>query len=63
MNSIGVQPADVVIEPDVTRFGMTEFSRSDELAAAGKSAALKEIPKIGDLLRRVDAELFRSIGT
>jgi len=63
MNSIGVQPADVVIEPDVTRFGMTEFSRSAELAAVGKSAALEEIPKIGDLLRRVDAELFRSVGS
>ena len=63
MNSIGVQPADVVIEPDVTRFGITEFSRSNELAAVGKSAAVKEIPKIGDLLRRVDAKLFRSIGS
>jgi hypothetical protein len=26
MNSIGVQPADVVIEPDVAGFGLSEFS-------------------------------------
>jgi NTE family protein len=51
----------VVIEPDVTEFGMTEFSRADELAAVGEAAALQAIPKIGDLLRQIDAELFRVI--
>jgi len=62
MNSIGVQPADVVIEPDVTKFGLSEFSRAHELAAIGEAAALQAIPKIEDLLRQVDAELFRGIG-
>ena len=59
MNSIGVQPADVVIEPDVAGFGLSEFSRAHELAAIGKTAANQAISKIRDLLRQVDAELFR----
>jgi NTE family protein len=58
MNSIGVQPADVVIEPDVTEFGMTEFSRADELAAVGEAAARQEIPNIKHLLKQLDAKLF-----
>ena len=58
MNSIGVQPADVVIEPDVAEFGLSEFSRAHELAQLGRSAANQAIPKIRDLLRQVDAALF-----
>ncbi|MDC0936647.1 cyclic nucleotide-binding and patatin-like phospholipase domain-containing protein [Pirellulales bacterium] len=58
MNSIGVQPADIVIEPDVTEFGMTEFSRADELAAVGEAAARQELPNIQHLLKQLDAELF-----
>jgi hypothetical protein len=64
MNSIGVQPADVVIEPDVAGCGLagcglSEFSRAHELAAIGESAANQAISKIRDLLRQVDAELFQ----
>ncbi len=62
MHSVGVEPADVVIEPAVTGFDLSEFSRTDELAAAGEAAALEAIPKIGSLLRQIDAKLFRSIG-
>jgi len=61
MNSVGVQPADVVIEPDLTGYGLTEFSRANELAEIGEAAALQAIPKIGELLRQVDAELFQMI--
>jgi predicted acylesterase/phospholipase RssA len=59
MNSIGVQPADVVIEPDVTQFGMTHFSRADELAARGEAATLQAIPSIKNLLQKVDRQLFQ----
>ena len=59
MNAIGVQPADVVIEPDVTEFGMTEFSRADELAAVGEAAARQAIPNIKNLLQQIDTELFQ----
>jgi predicted acylesterase/phospholipase RssA len=59
LNAIGVQPADVVIEPDVTRFDLTEFMRAKELAAVGEAAALEQIPKIQQLLARLDPQLVR----
>lgn len=58
MNSVGVQPADVVIEPDVTRFELTEFSRTDELAAEGESATLETVSKIKELLSQLDDKMF-----
>lgn len=58
MNSVGVQPADLVIEPDVTQFELTEFNRTDELAAAGEEATLKEISKIKELLSQIDDRMF-----
>ena len=41
LNSVGVNPADLVIEPDVTAFELTEFSRTDELAAVAASDAVR----------------------
>jgi len=58
MNSIGVQPADVVIEPDVTAFELTEFTRAEELAAIGAQATLEAIPRIKTLLKQFDSKLF-----
>jgi NTE family protein len=58
MNSIGVQPADMVIEPDVTGFDLSEFSRTDEISAIGEATAKLAIPKIGELLRQLDDKLF-----
>ena len=60
MNSIGVQPADVVIEPDVTSFDLTEFSRADELAEIGYRTTLNELPRIKELLERLDSKLSGS---
>jgi hypothetical protein len=62
LNAIGVQPADVVIEPDVTGFDLTEFMRAKELAAVGEAAALEQIAKVRDLLARLDPQLFRPAG-
>jgi predicted acylesterase/phospholipase RssA len=62
LNDLGVRPADVVIEPDVTGFDLTEFMRAKELAAIGESAALEQIPKIQQLLTRLDPQLFRPSG-
>ena len=59
LNAIGVQPADVVIEPDVTGFDLTEFMRAKELAAIGEQAALSQIPRIQSLLTRLDPDVFR----
>ena len=58
LNAFGVQPADVVIEPDVTGFDLTEFMRAKELAAIGEAAALEQVPKIRQLLTRLDPQLF-----
>jgi hypothetical protein len=57
-----VQPADVVIEPDVTGFDLTEFMRAKELAAIGEAAALERIEKLRQLLARLDPQLFRLEG-
>jgi predicted acylesterase/phospholipase RssA/CRP-like cAMP-binding protein len=59
LNAIGVQPAEVTIEPDVTGFDLSEFMRAQELAATGEQAALGQIPRIKRLLARLDPELFR----
>jgi predicted acylesterase/phospholipase RssA/CRP-like cAMP-binding protein len=58
LNAMGVQPADVVIEPDVTDFDLTEFMRAKELATIGEAAAREQIPKIRQLLTRLDPQLF-----
>ncbi len=58
LNAMGVQPADVVIEPDVTAFDLTEFMRAKELAAIGEAATLEQVPKIRRLLARLDPQLF-----
>ena len=58
MNSIGVQPADVVIEPDVTSFDLTEFSRADELAAIGYQSTVDALPRVKELLGKMDGRLF-----
>lgn len=58
MNSIGVQPADMVIEPDVTAFDLSEFMRTDELAAVGEKTTLQAMPKLRKLLHKLDDKLF-----
>ena len=58
MNSIGVQPADFVIEPDATAFDLTEFSRADEISAVGYQATLQALPQIKSMLSKLDTELF-----
>jgi NTE family protein len=59
LNAFGVQPADVVIEPDVTGIDASEFMRAKELAVIGEAAALEQVPKIHRLLNRLDPQLFK----
>lgn len=59
LNAIGVKDADVVIEPDVTGFDLSEFTRAKDLAAVGERTAIEQLPKIKNLLSRMDPELFR----
>ncbi len=60
LNAFGVQPADVVVEPDVTGVDSAEFMKAKELAAIGEAAALEQVPKIQRLLNRLDPQLFKS---
>ena len=49
MNTVGVQPADFVIAPDVTGFDMSEFTRADEMATIAESttrATINELRKL-----------------
>ena len=59
LNAFGVQPADVVIEPDVTGIDPSEFMRAKELAAIGEATAAAQIPKLHRLLNRLDPQLFK----
>ena len=60
MNSVGIEPADVIVAPDVTGFDLTEFTRSDELAAIGAETTENAIHEIRKSLTRMDPQLFRS---
>lgn len=54
----GVQPADFVIQPDVRDFDITEFCRADEMSAIGVETTRELLPKLKQLLSRVDDKLF-----
>jgi predicted acylesterase/phospholipase RssA len=58
MNSIGVEPADVIIEPDVTGFDIAAFTRTDELSAIGEQASRDAAPRIKQMLAHLDRQLF-----
>jgi NTE family protein len=58
MNSVGVAPADFVIQPDVTGFDITEFVRAEEMATIGAETARKAMPKLKELLATLDSQLF-----
>jgi len=58
MNSVGVEPADFVIQPDVNEFDIAEFARAHEMAVIGERTTLDTMPKLKQLLSRVDDKLF-----
>jgi predicted acylesterase/phospholipase RssA len=58
MNSVGVQPADFVIQPNVMDFDITEFSRADEMSMIGSETTHEVLPRLKQLLSRVDDKLF-----
>ncbi len=59
LNAFGVQPADVVIEPDVSGIDPSEFMRAKEFAVIGEAAALEQVTKMHRLLNRLDPQLFK----
>jgi hypothetical protein len=58
MKSVGVQPADLIIELDVTNFDFSEFTRAKELAAIGLETTEASIERIRTSLASLDKELF-----
>lgn len=61
VNSIGMQHADAIIEPDVTQYDLTEFTLAEEMAEIGKKAALAELPNIKEQLMQLDHRLFADV--
>ena len=60
MNSVGVQPADFVLAPDVTSFDISEFTRADEMARIGETTTNENVAKLRKMLNRLDSKLFKS---
>jgi predicted acylesterase/phospholipase RssA/CRP-like cAMP-binding protein len=60
MNSVGIEPADFVIAPDVTAFDISEFTRADEMALIGEMTANAGIAGLREMLGKLDPKLFAS---
>jgi len=60
MNSVGIEPADFVIAPDLTSFDISEFTRADEMARIGEAATDAAVAKLHKMLDKLDAKLFES---
>jgi NTE family protein len=60
MNSVGVQPADFVLAPDVTSFDISEFTRADEMARIGEATTDASVAKLRKMLSRLDFKLFET---
>jgi len=60
MNSVGVQPADFVVAPDVTSFDISEFTRADEMSVVGERTTTASIAKLLKMLNNLDSKLFEN---
>lgn len=58
VNAIGIEPADFVIEPDVSEFEATDFALTDQMAEIGEKTTREVIPRIKEQLSKIDPELF-----
>jgi predicted acylesterase/phospholipase RssA/CRP-like cAMP-binding protein len=58
MNSVGVQPADFVVAPDVTSFDISEFTRADEMALIGEETTNAIAANLHKMLSKLDSKLF-----
>jgi predicted acylesterase/phospholipase RssA len=58
MNSVGVQPADFVVAPDVTAFDISEFTRADEMAFIGEMTMNATAAELRQILSKLDSKLF-----
>ncbi len=58
VNAYGVQPADIVIEPDLQGFDLGSFRKTRELAAIGEQTTDEAMAEIKHLLSDMDRNLF-----
>jgi predicted acylesterase/phospholipase RssA len=58
MSSIGAQPADVTIAPNVSMFAPTAFTHTPEMADIGYRTTIEMVPRIRELLKSLDGDLF-----
>ena len=58
LNAVGIEPADIVIDPDVHAFELSEFARTPELAQEGERATLAAMDQIKAKLAELDSALF-----
>ena len=63
MNSVGVQPADFVVAPDVTSFDISEFTRAEEMAHVGEATTEASVAELRKMLSRLDFKLFETGAT
>lgn len=57
MSALWKQHTDLMIEPDMSRFGYDEFQRSAEMIAAGEAAMRRSLPRVRAWLEGTDFEL------
>jgi predicted acylesterase/phospholipase RssA len=60
MNSVGIQPADFVVSPDVTTFDISEFTRADEMAIIGERTTNANVGNLLRMLSKLDSKLFEN---
>jgi NTE family protein len=60
MNSVGIQPADFVIEPNVAGVDLSDFARTRDLADVGERAAVESMSDLKTLLSKLDDKLFKT---
>lgn len=56
---VGANVADFTIEPDLSAFDLSEFSRTPEIAAIGRQAAEDRMAQLTKLITNIDAEVFK----
>lgn len=59
LSSLGAEAADVVIAPDVSRFDASAFTQTPEMAEIGYQATVDMLPRIREILRNLDGDLFK----
>jgi predicted acylesterase/phospholipase RssA len=58
MSRVGADPADVMIKPDVSSFDASAFTRTPEMAEVGYRTTNESLPRIREVLHKLDANLF-----